>query len=250
MHITLFDLLNVGVACCNILLLSLDVIVVFDGVFHLLAIQTPHCQLTDMSADESMVFDTPPFNEDTQYRAPQGLAARRVYKVGKWTPSETLILVQCKQMNREKYSLGGNKRTLMTSAIERYSAMEEEMVKRGVMRSKNQIQEKWEQLGADFKKVYDYEKHIPSGRPSYFQMSPQERKQSTRRKFPKAALDEGVFKALCEWFPIKLQSLDSDNLPIESSAMPNSSGKNSNLNTNITQIMLVSTGMLVSCCSY
>ena len=159
-----------------------------------------------------------------QYGQEQGLVGNRPYKKGAWSPAEIMVLQAVKRIDYENHGPGASSRTQMTPASERWAAMEEEMVKRGVLRSKTQIQDKWEALSADFKKVHDYQKKIPSGRPSYFQMTSQEKRDSINPKFPKTHLDEGVFNALRDWYVKSSQAVDPGDLPIDMASMPRGGG--------------------------
>jgi hypothetical protein len=101
------------------------------------------------------------FNDTNMtFGAPQGLEAGRIYSRDKWNLSECLILVACKRIDFFVYTDTNNRRTLMTTASERWAKLEENMVTRSVIRSKSQCQEKWETLASDFKKNYDYQKKI------------------------------------------------------------------------------------------
>lgn len=45
-----------------------------------------------------------------------------------------------------------------------------------VFRSASQIEDKWDRLAGDFRKVFDWDQHTPSGKPSYWEMLPDMKK--------------------------------------------------------------------------
>jgi len=109
------------------------------------------------------------FNDtNTTFGAPQGLEAGRIYSRCKWSLSECLILVVCKQIYFLVYMDTNNRWTLMSTASEIWAKLEENMVTWYVIRSKSQCQEKWETLASDFKRIYDYQKKILSDKKYIF----------------------------------------------------------------------------------
>lgn len=173
--------------------------------------------MTDTYQPGANVFETQGLDDEcTENGPPDGKSNGRAYKAGKWSPTETLTLVYCKRGHFLKYGPLNHRRNIGVSAAERWIEMEDEMLRRNVMRSKSQCQEKWEQLASDFKKVYDHQQnHVPLGEPSYFQMTQAERKEHMLR-FPKANLDETVYNALCEWYPRNSVGMDPGDLPSDS----------------------------------
>ena len=155
---------------------------------------------------------------------PQGGVDGRVYASGRWSLAHTLCLCHAKRLDFEKYGPTQTQRLQMTTAPKRWKAMADDLWKKGVHRNEQQIQDKWEQLSPDFKKVYDYEKKIPSGQKNYFAMSPLEKKNHVRR-FPRAPLDESVYLALLEWYPSISNAVEPRNLPLDTSTMSPSTGK-------------------------
>ena len=93
----------------------------------------------------------------------QGGEDGRVYKTGRWSLVETLSLCHCKRVDYEKYGPTKSQSVQMTTAPKRWKSLADDLLGKGVHRNPQQIQDKWEQLSPDFKKVYDYEKKIPSG---------------------------------------------------------------------------------------
>ena len=166
------------------------------------------------------------YNEmNTAFGAPQGLEAGRIYSRGKWSLSDYLVFIACKQIDFFVYTDTNNRRTLMTTSSERWSKLEENMVTRSVIRSKSQCQEKWKILANDFKKVYDYQKNIPSGQKTYFQMDILERKNHLSVRFPKIPLAIKVYDAIPECYPRCSRAVDPGNLPFNSLSASPTHGK-------------------------
>lgn len=76
-----------------------------------------------------------------------------------------MILQACKYMERNELVVGS--KALFEPVSIRWTTIEEDVCKCGVTRSVQQCKDKWEQVQADFKKVYDLEKEIPL---DYYQM--------------------------------------------------------------------------------
>jgi hypothetical protein len=84
---------------------------------------------------------------------------------------------------------------------------------------------KWETLASDFKKVYDYQKKIPSDQKTYFQMDNGEEKNHLSVRFPKVPLAIEVYDAIAEWYPRCSRAVDPGNLPFDSSSTSPIHGK-------------------------
>lgn len=90
----------------------------------------------------------------------------------------------------------GNLKERHKSAQERWKWIEDYSWSQGVHRSAQQCQDKWELLVSEFKKVHDYEKSLPEGQKSYWDMSKEEKKKTAMPpNFYKA-----VYNALVEWY--------------------------------------------------
>jgi len=87
---------------------------------------------------------------------------------------ETLALIQAKRVDFDSY--GPYKNAMCANANDYCTNLLKAIVtllwSKGVHCNLQQIQDKWDQLALDFKKVHDYEKKIPFGKPNYFAMSP------------------------------------------------------------------------------
>jgi hypothetical protein len=119
----------------------------------------------------------------------------RHYKKGMWTVSELQVLQAVRREDFERQSKGGN-REKHRSAHERWKWMEDRCWGQGVLRSAGQCQDKWEGITAGFKKVNDYEKQLPLGGTSYWQLGSDEKK---RMRLPPNFHKE-VFMSLQEWY--------------------------------------------------
>lgn len=154
--------------------------------------------------------------ENVEFGDIQGEEDGKVYKQGRWSLSDTLALIQAKRVDIDTYGPTKTQRVQMTTSSVRWKAMATDLWSKGVHRNPQQIQDKWEQLAPDFKKVHDYEKKIPSGMPSYFALSPQEKKDQPRNRFPRTSLDQVLYIAMLEWYPKSSQSVDAGDLPVDS----------------------------------
>lgn len=119
----------------------------------------------------------------------------RVYKKSNWTLIELQVLQTAKREDHEK-QLKADSKEKHKSAAERWQWIEDYCWEYGVERSAQQCRDRWERMSADFKKLGDFEKHVPTGGISYWQMSIEDRKV---RKLP-SNFQQEVFQALGEWF--------------------------------------------------
>ncbi|GAQ82880.1 hypothetical protein KFL_001270220 [Klebsormidium nitens] len=64
------------------------------------------------------------------------------------------------------------------SANEKFEKIQERLSKLQppVLRTASQIEDKWDRLAGDFRKVFDWDKNTPSGKPSYWDMPPDMKK--------------------------------------------------------------------------
>ncbi|TXG48282.1 hypothetical protein EZV62_027576 [Acer yangbiense] len=95
--------------------------------------------------------------------ADQGIVMRE-YRKGNWTVSETMVLIEAKQMDDErrmKRSSGESTSEGRTKPAElRWKWVEDYCWRKGCLRSQNQCNDKWDNLMRDYKKVRDYERKI------------------------------------------------------------------------------------------
>jgi hypothetical protein len=85
-------------------------------------------------------------------------------------------LKEHEEMLRDK-STGIKYRSM--SAAEKFERIAERLSKLDppVIRTPSQIEDKWDRLAADFRKVFDWDKNTPSGKPAYWDMPPDQRKE-------------------------------------------------------------------------
>lgn len=93
----------------------------------------------------------------------QGMVTRQLYEAGKWTHPEIMVVVHCKRNDLYIYIYIYGPTANWWPPRWRGMRHLKKNGEMGVVRSKNQRQDKWEQLSANFKKVYDYKCRIPSG---------------------------------------------------------------------------------------
>lgn len=128
-------------------------------------------------------------------RKGDGFRKGRIYKKGNWTSAEILVLQAARREDFERVRRG-NLKERHKSAQERWKWIEDYSWSQGVHRSAQQCQDKWELLVSEFKKVHDYEKSLPEGQKSYWDMSKEEKKKTAMPpNFYKA-----VYNALVEWY--------------------------------------------------
>ncbi|KAL2524481.1 Homeodomain-like superfamily protein [Abeliophyllum distichum] len=104
----------------------------------------------------------------------------RDYRKGNWTVQETMVLIQAKKMDDERrmkkqggISDGGKPSELRWKWVENYCWGN------GCLRSRNQCNDKWDNLMRDFKKVREYEKGVlerGEDEKSYWRIDKNERK--------------------------------------------------------------------------
>ncbi|KAG6547895.1 hypothetical protein Mapa_010715 [Marchantia paleacea] len=119
----------------------------------------------------------------------------RDYKRTNWTVGECLVLQAAKREDYERQSNGGPKEKHKTAA-ERWQAVEDFCWTHNVQRSGQQCKDRWEKMSADFKKIYDYERHVLNGHMHYWQMTLEEKKV---KRLPNTFFQE-VYNGLSQWF--------------------------------------------------
>eukprot|EP01018_Ginkgo_biloba_P019465 Gb_05266 [translate_table: standard] len=92
----------------------------------------------------------------------------------RWTSSDTLILVNAKLIEKNMHATGGAmKRT--KSAIEKWRTISAHCHENGLDRNATQCRDRWKHILPDFKKIRHYERNIPPGHASYWNMTAKER---------------------------------------------------------------------------
>ncbi|CAM6082924.1 unnamed protein product [Calypogeia fissa] len=159
-----------------------------------------------MGDDQSKDMD-----DDVLFGEPEGSRKGRAYKKSNWTPAEMVILQAARREDFDRQTKGGLKEKKKT-AVERWQWIEDYCWAQGVQKSAQQCQDKWELLASEFKKVHDYEKNIPSGQRSYWEMLGDERK---KNRLPRNFYKE-VFQSLTEWY-CRSKSTDPGELAVDTS---------------------------------
>ena len=91
-----------------------------------------------------------------------------------------------------------NRHLLHQTATEKWISLSDRCFELGINRSANQCNNKWNQTRADFKKVYDYEKEVPSGKPSFWSYP----KGEVKRLFKlKTIMKREVYDHINSWLP-------------------------------------------------
>ncbi|GAQ93669.1 hypothetical protein KFL_017880010 [Klebsormidium nitens] len=117
-----------------------------------------------------------------------------------WSVYEGDMLIAVMKIHEDALldpSTGIKYRTM--SAAEKFTMISERLAQLDppVYRTISQIEDKWDRMTSDFKKVYDWDKQPPSGKPSYWNM-PQEMKRDQKMPpaFTKALFDRQVLLAV------------------------------------------------------
>ncbi|KAI5065422.1 hypothetical protein GOP47_0020117 [Adiantum capillus-veneris] len=108
------------------------------------------------------------------------------YASGNWTIKETATLLDARTKLFEDMR-DGNLNVIFKTGDERWDFISKYCVQRGVLRSADQCLFHWDSISALFKKVHDYERHIPSGCDSYWKLSAN---QQEEMKLPRTFLEE------------------------------------------------------------
>ncbi|XP_052291227.1 trihelix transcription factor ASR3 isoform X2 [Citrus sinensis] len=141
-----------------------------------------------------------------------GGTGMREYRKGNWTVSETMVLIEAKQMDDErrmKRSSGESSESRGKPAELRWKWVEDYCCRKGCLRSQNQCNDKWDNLMRDYKRVRDYERkllssssssspsdhgNIKAQNVSYWKMEKNERKE---KNLPTNMLPQ-IYEALVE----------------------------------------------------
>lgn len=124
-----------------------------------------------------------------------GVRNGRDYKRTNWTVGECMVLQAGKREDYERQTNGGAKEKHRTAA-ERWQGVEDFCWAHNVHRSGQQCKDRWEKMSADFKKIYDYERHPASNQTRYWQMTLEEKKV---KRLPNTFFQE-VYNGLSQWF--------------------------------------------------
>jgi hypothetical protein len=127
-----------------------------------------------------------------------------VYKKGPWSLHDALIMLDARQIDWMAHQPGCGPRTAHQTQSVRWTMIAEKCLAKGVSRSPQQCQDKWEAVRSDFQKVWDYENNIPSGKKSYWEMDSGEKKQLKT----KAVVLIKIYNFLVSWLPASSRAVD------------------------------------------
>ncbi|BBM97103.1 protein MpTRIHELIX25 [Marchantia polymorpha subsp. ruderalis] len=150
-------------------------------------------------------------DDDIVMEEREGPRHGRVYKKSNWTLTELQVLQTAKREDQEK-QLKADPKEKHKSAAERWQWIEDYCWDQRVERSAQQCRDRWERMSADFKKVGDFEKQVPRGGTSYWQMTIDDRK---TKKLP-SNFQQEIFHALGEWF-VRSRAVDPNDIVIDTS---------------------------------
>ena len=102
-----------------------------------------------------------------------------------------------------------NRHVAHQTSTQKWDNIFERCYELGISRSSNRCSNKWEQMRSDFKKVYDYESDIPSGRPSFWFYLEGEAKKLFKLK---TIMKKEVYDQFASWFPQASRDIQSKNL--------------------------------------
>ncbi|MCO5609757.1 hypothetical protein L7F22_063989 [Adiantum nelumboides] len=135
-------------------------------------------------------------NLPSQETAPAGdkpVLPQLFFRSGHWTLKETVTLLDGRVKLLEEIR-DGNLGAILKMQDERWDFISKYCVQQWVLRSRDQCLFCWDRILATFKKINDYERHIPSGGESYWTMSP---KQRDEMKLPRS-FTEDVYTAMLD----------------------------------------------------
>lgn len=140
------------------------------------------------------------FIDLTQPTSTVPVVSRKKPVLRDWSMREMKVLIAAKQFEHESVDFGGSMQVKMTSKKSKWEAIASFMFREGVcnpVRDSDACKKKWSHIYRDFKKVFDYEKLIPSGHKSYWELSTAERKE---KKVP-LNFSEELYRECEEWLP-------------------------------------------------
>ena len=128
-----------------------------------------------------------------------------------WSHAEVMALFDAKktEADRSDIEMPGKK---VKFSQERWDCVAEFVKIKGCTKSAAQCKDKWEKIWPMFRKIFDWEKQVSSGKPSYWTMLGDERE---REGFPRG-FDKELYDAMAARFgPMK--SMDISSIIVDSS---------------------------------
>jgi hypothetical protein len=136
----------------------------------------------------------------------QGVWPRRVYTRGQWSMNEPLTLCTVyKEWYAEQGPNSSNCHIHHQTTTQKWDIISEQCNDMDVVKTLDQCKDKWDYTRKDFKKVWDYEKHTPSGRLSFWAMTGSEGKSALKLS---TIMAKEVYDQLCSWLPCQSREFD------------------------------------------
>ena len=125
----------------------------------------------------------------------QGVVPGRPLSFGPWTNDEILVLCTTyKEWWESRGPTASTRISLHETQTQKWENLSDRCYQLRCYRSPNQCQNKWDQTRVDFKKVYDYESKIPSGKPSFWTYSQKNGKKIFKLK---TVMKKEVYDYIC-----------------------------------------------------
>eukprot|EP01018_Ginkgo_biloba_P003625 Gb_16326 [translate_table: standard] len=121
----------------------------------------------------------------------QGSSSQQWGNRARWSVAETLILIDAKRREKDLYNTSGVMRKTKSSS-EKWQDISNYCQANALEWTATQCKDRWGHIQPDYKKINDYERNIPSGHDSYWQMTSIDR---TLKKLP-SKYNEDIFQAM------------------------------------------------------
>ena len=129
----------------------------------------------------------------------QGVCASRSVASGPWSNDELLVFCTAYKEWSKRSGPNSTKRHLLHQmATEKWINLSDRCFELGINRSANQCNNKWDQTRTNFKEVYDYEKDVSNGRPSFWSYPEGEAKRLFKLK---TIMKRKVYDHIISWLP-------------------------------------------------
>ncbi|CAM6081952.1 unnamed protein product [Calypogeia fissa] len=113
----------------------------------------------------------------------------RAYKKTNWSVNECLVLQAAKREENDRHDKH-------RGAKEKWLLIEDYCWDHDVHRSGQQCKDRWYRMALEFKKVYEYQRAIPVGKASYWQLSGGDRKDA---RLP-IVFHQEIYDAMVDWY--------------------------------------------------
>lgn len=129
-----------------------------------------------------------------------------------WLENETMLLLDGKKRLDDDMQTGTLLKS-MKSRTQRWDFVSSYLADMGVVKTSQQCEYRWSRLCKPFKTIYDYEKCIPSGQDSYWNLANSDR---TSKKLPRT-FDKKIYVSMREKFAGD-RAIDPGDILIDSSS--------------------------------